>query len=176
MFDPRSAAAGVAVMSGVAASLSTAASAAPAPAAPSARYCAVQALPVAAVQRGERSPIACASTPEAAAAALDDRSVSSFAAASAFAAGDLLAIMFDSANGRQAGGPEYWVYGNCAWAGNISADWDNRIGAAELHACSAVKMYKGYNLTDASTLVQGPGEIGLPSGFRDQISSMKFGA
>jgi hypothetical protein len=183
MFDSRSAVAGLAVMSGVTASLgsstSAAAAPAPAPAVHETQYCVVQALPVDAVRRGEQSPVACASTPEAATAELDRRTRgSSFAAASAFvAAADLvLAIMYDSPNGPTSGWDEWWVRGDCSLAGNVRADWNDRISSVQLGACSSVKLYKGYNLSDASTLVKGSGALGLQPDFNDQTSSMKFGA
>jgi hypothetical protein len=183
MFDSRSAVAGLAVMSGVTASLGSstpaAAAPAPAPAAHVTQYCVVQALPVDAVRRGEQSPVSCAASPDAAAAGLERRpGGTSFAAANAFvAAADLwLGIMYDNPNGPTAGWDEWWVRGDCSLAGNVRADWNDRISSVQLGACSAVKLYTGYNLSEDSTLAKGSGSLGLYGRFDNSTSSMKFGA
>ena len=130
------------------------------------------ALSEAAVRRGEQSPVSCAASPEEARAGLrpsppapGPATGSSFAAASAFAAADqLLGIMYDHPNGPTAGWADLWVYGDCSLAGNVRGDWDNRISSVQLGACSAVKLFKGYNLSEASTLVKGSGVLGLTFG------------
>jgi hypothetical protein len=189
MFDrSKGALFGAAVLSGLTASMGAPAasagarqSPAPAPGPNPDRHCAMRALPVDAIARGETSPVVCAATRDEAIAALDGTSGGAFLAAAAFASAGYndfrLGWMYDDPNGPAGSGMDLEIWGPACdgYGVDMSGGWDNRISAHELKGCSNSKLYTGHGYTGASTAAHCCGVLGLQPGFNDNVRSVKFG-